>query len=234
MGRLADSKIRQCVQLRDLYNYIIMASGMLTIPILPNNFENGTRHVRRRQDLYHVENHANLNIDSQGFQFQASAAAQIFPLLAVGDVIFTQPSSQLVSSPYILEDHLLDLSRLPNIQDRILSLALTRLAPTRTDYATASYEESFNWDDIRTTIGLLSDAARHQWRQKEYHVVIFRSKLRKDFDAPLLWDLDRESHREATESGGLLKYWFGSTDSDNRNLATCKSLIPTRVVLHSC
>jgi hypothetical protein len=197
-------------------------AGVLTIPTLPNDFENTTRHVKRRQDLYQVENYTSLVLDAQSFQFQAAAAAQIFPLLSVGDVTFKHPSSFLVTSPYILEDHLLDLNRLPDVQDRILVLALTKLAPTRTDYATAPFEDSFSWHDVRTTIGYLSEVAQQEWRERDYYVVIFRSKLKKDFDAPLLWELDRESHREAVESGGLLKYWFGNTDSENRNLATCK------------
>jgi hypothetical protein len=37
----------------------------------------------------------------------------------------------------------------------------------------------------------------------------------------LLHDLDKYSHGEATVSGGLLKYWFGSCDGEERNLATC-------------
>jgi hypothetical protein len=36
--------------------------------------------------------------------------------------------------------------------------------------------------------------------------------------------LDYESHREACESGGLLKYWFGGPSEERRNLATCKHL----------
>jgi hypothetical protein len=197
-------------------------AGVLTIPTLPNDFKNTTRHVKRRQDLYQVENYTSLALDAQSFQFQAAAAAQIFPLLSVVDVTFTHPSSFLVTSPYILQEHLLDLNRLPDVQDRILVLALTKLAPTRTDYATAPYEDSFSWNDVRTTISYLSEVAQYEWRERDYYVVIFRSKLKKDFDAPLLWELDRESHREAVESGGLLKYWFGNTDSENQNLATCK------------
>jgi hypothetical protein len=37
-----------------------------------------------------------------------------------------------------------------------------------------------------------------------------------------LYKLDYESHAEACESGGLLKYWFGKADGERRNLATCK------------
>lgn len=37
-----------------------------------------------------------------------------------------------------------------------------------------------------------------------------------------LFDLvNRHSHAEATQSGGLLKYWFGVPDTEGRNLATC-------------
>jgi len=174
--------------------------SVLTTPTLPNGFARTTQHIKRRVDLYQVENHSSLDLDSQSFQFQAAAAGQIFPLLSIGDVTFQQPSSLLATSPYIIREHLLDLNRLPDIQDRIVALALTKLTPTRPDYATAGYEEGLSWNEVRST------------------------KLRPDFEAPLLWELDRESHREAVESGGLLKYWFGSTDSQNRNMATCKYL----------
>ena len=33
--------------------------------------------------------------------------------------------------------------------------------------------------------------------------------------------VNRRSHAEATQSGGLLKYWFGVPDTEGRNLATC-------------
>jgi len=198
--------------------------SVLTTPTLPNGFARTTQHIKRRVDLYQVENHSSLDLDSQSFQFQAAASGQIFPLLSIGDVTFQQPSSLLATSPYIIREHLLDLNRLPDIQDRIVALALTKLTPTRPDYATAGYEEGLSWNEVRSTIGYLTDAAQHTWRGRDYYVVIFRSKLRPDFEAPLLWELDRESHREAVESGGLLKYWFGSTDSQNRNMATCKYL----------
>ena len=67
-----------------------------------------------------------------------------------------------------------------------------------------------------------STELNHTWTSQTFYVVIFRSQLKPDIDNDLLYKLDYESHREACESGGLLKYWFGKTDGERRNLATCE------------
>jgi hypothetical protein len=58
--------------------------------------------------------------------------------------------------------------------------------------------------------------------ETSFYVVVFRSQLKPDIDQDRLYLLDYESHREACESGGLLKYWFGKADGERRNLATCE------------
>ncbi|KAL4879518.1 hypothetical protein BJY04DRAFT_93681 [Aspergillus karnatakaensis] len=126
----------------------------------------------------------------------------------------------LISSPYTTPDHLLDLSTLPT-QSRLLAQALTVLTPIRPDYATAPYTESFNWPTVFETLSTLSEAEPHTWTTNSFYVVVFRSVLNEDVDLDRLSLLDERSHAEATESGGLLKYWFGVKNGRRENLATC-------------
>lgn len=127
----------------------------------------------------------------------------------------------LAASPYLTSEHLLDLSTL-DIQSRLLALALTTLAPVRPDYATSPYQLALNWDNILTSLASLATEHHVQWERQSFYVVEFRSRLKQDIDGELLFTLDKQSHREATESGGLLKYWYGTPDAARNNLATCK------------
>ncbi|KAF2664919.1 hypothetical protein BT63DRAFT_459537 [Microthyrium microscopicum] len=176
--------------------------------------------IQSKPPLTLVEDPSFVPTDFPILQFQRGASEQVNTLLTEHGVPF-RPSPLLITSPYNLPNHHLDLNRLDDVQDRVLTLALTYLAPIRDDYATAAYEESLNWDHIRLRIKQLSRVAEQAWTSRVYYVVIFRSKLKADHDRQLLWDLDRESHREAVQSGGLLKYWFGQHDDEVRNLATC-------------
>jgi hypothetical protein len=127
----------------------------------------------------------------------------------------------LKASPYAGPEHLLHLDTL-EIQNRLMALALSSLSPTRPDYATAAYQQAFNWDQV---VALLANLAREQriaWKKQSFYVVEFRSKLKENIDNDQLYLLDRQSHMEATASGGLLKYWYGIPDSERYNLATCK------------
>jgi hypothetical protein len=131
-------------------------------------------------------------------------------------------STLLISSPYNNPGHYLDLTSLdtPNL---IFAKALTALKPTRADYATAPYIASLNFST--TVLKLVRDLAaaeQYEWKEQSFYVVIFQSKLKPSIDSELLYKLDYESHREACESGGLLKYWFGKPDAERQNLATCK------------
>ncbi|KKK24879.1 hypothetical protein P175DRAFT_0521662 [Aspergillus ochraceoroseus IBT 24754] len=141
------------------------------------------------------------------------------------------------ASPYPEPDHLLDLTTLDR-QPRLLAKALTTLTNTRADYATAPYAESFNWDTVFQTLQDLANSdpdpepetepetetappKKANWTPQSFYVVVFRSVLRETADLDLLYRLDFESHREAVESGGLLKYWFGVRNERRENLATC-------------
>lgn len=133
----------------------------------------------------------------------------------------TSRSSLLISSPYNNPGHYLDLNTLetPNL---IFAKALTALKPLRSDYATAPYLSSLDFSTVISLVRSLSQELNYTWKSHTFYVVIFRSRLKADIDNDLLYKLDYESHREACESGGLLKYWFGKTDENRRNLATCK------------
>ncbi|KAK4548464.1 hypothetical protein LTR36_009374 [Oleoguttula mirabilis] len=129
-------------------------------------------------------------------------------------------ATHIVSSPYTDFANQLDLRTLDQ-QTRLFAFALTFLGPLCTDYATAPYMASFNWPAVFYHLRALCAQASIQWERQEFYLVIFRSQLRQGVDRDRLGQLDKESHREACESGGLLKYWFGSCDGDMRNLATC-------------
>lgn len=127
----------------------------------------------------------------------------------------------IISSPYTSRAHLLDLHTL-DPPSQLLAQSLTLLTPTRPDYATAPYHEAFNWSTVFTHLHDLARASHYAWTSPHsFYVVVFRSTLAPDIDVDWLGKLDEESHREATDSGGLLKYWFGTANAHRKNLATC-------------
>lgn len=127
----------------------------------------------------------------------------------------------LVSSPYTESDHLLDLRTL-DTPCGLFARALAILHPIRSDYAIADYTDSFNWESVMTRLRTLVANEDCRWQRQSFYTVTFRSKLKPDINRTSLRQFDKESHREAIASGGLLKYWFGSPDGERRNLATCK------------
>jgi len=131
------------------------------------------------------------------------------------------PTRWLTVSPYLEREHLLDLDSV-DTPNRLLALALTELEAATPQYATVRYEEALDWDSLNVTLKSLAAKEGYRWTRHEFYVVEFRSKLKKDIDVDLLFRLDKESHIEATASGGLLKYWYGVPDENRRNLATCK------------
>jgi hypothetical protein len=132
-------------------------------------------------------------------------------------------STHLISSPYNTPDHYLDLSTLPP-PSRLFALALTALQPTHPAYATEPYTSSLNFPAVLSILQELCTREGVTWQETSFYVVVFRSQLRQAVDQEWLYRLDSESHREACESGGLLKYWFGKADleGERRNLATCE------------
>ena len=135
----------------------------------------------------------------------------------------TTQKESIVVSPYTTPAHLLDLSTVSR-PNQLLAKALSLMQPTRDDYATAPYKQSFNWSAVIYRLRhLLKHETDFQWtRQEKFYVIVFRSRLPLSTDRVHLGALDQVAHAEATASGGLLKYWFGVPDADGRNLATCK------------
>lgn len=170
--------------------------------------------------LFH---HSLVTDNSDALKFHAAASLQLdFGHRNRGTAT---SDDHLIVSPYNEPGHLLDMRTL-DTPCQIFAKALSILKPIRDDYATASYIDSFNWQSVIDLVRELSAAENHEWRQQSFYVVVFQSSLNADADMALLHDLDSHSHKEATASGGLLKYWFGSKDENHRNLATCnKSLI---------
>jgi len=145
----------------------------------------------------------------------------------------------LVISPYIETPHLLDLSTVEP-QAQLLAVALTRLKSVREDYATAPYEQIFNWSEVIATLRQLCAIKEQTWTEQIFYIVVFRSQIPPTTDYSHLGVLDKAAHAEAMKSGGFLKsvmashcekschdkltlfrYWFGSPDHLGRNLATC-------------
>lgn len=134
------------------------------------------------------------------------------------------PGDHLLVSPYLSQEHLLDLQTVGK-QEQLMAKALMVMAPVKDDYGTASYHEAFNWTTVIDALQLLVRAESFAWRKQHFYVIAFRSLLAPEADYARLIELDEKAHVEATKSGGLLKYWFGEPDINRRNLATCKILL---------
>ena len=106
----------------------------------------------------------------------------------------------LVVSPYVAHAHLLNLATISKPQ-RLLAKALTVMKPLRSDYATASYQESFNWSEIVCTLKEQIGAIDLHWVRQSFYVVVFRSQVLASTDRVHLAALDERSHAEAMKSG---------------------------------
>ena len=127
----------------------------------------------------------------------------------------------LVASPYAEQAHLLNISTL-DPQTRLFAVALSHLQVATPDHAVIIYQDVFDFDTLMMKLKVLAEHASITWRRQDFYVVEFRSKLKEVYDGERLAFLDKESHKEAVASGGLLKYWFGEPDADRKNLATCE------------
>ncbi|KAK3192207.1 hypothetical protein K4F52_001837 [Lecanicillium sp. MT-2017a] len=125
-----------------------------------------------------------------------------------------------IQSPYTELKHQLDLATL-DYENALFAKALASLDATRDDYATAPYAESFNWDRVLSNLKALVRVYGEPFRESSFYIVAFRSQIKPSTDYSHLGELDKAAHLEAVESGGFLKYWFGSPDPELRNLATC-------------
>lgn len=104
-------------------------------------------------------------------------------------------------------------TRLPNIDPASLVLhqALHRFKPIDHNYASTSYEQAFNWDELTMARDI----------EREWYCVVFRSRRKPESSNLSLYQADREAHEEAVQNGGLVMYWYGVPDETGLNLATC-------------
>ncbi|KAF1921425.1 hypothetical protein BDU57DRAFT_553576 [Ampelomyces quisqualis] len=133
----------------------------------------------------------------------------------------TEYSTNLISSPYNNPGHYLSLPTLP-LPSLLFAKALTSLQPLTPAYATVHYPTALNFSHVLGTLRSLLPA-NYIFPETTFYAVCFQSKLKPGVDHEWLYKLDYEAHREACESGGLLKYWFGKADmlGQRTNLATC-------------
>jgi hypothetical protein len=110
----------------------------------------------------------------------------------------------LIQSPYTELAHQLDLDTL-NHENQLVAKALTVMAATRIDYATASYNESFNWPEVVAELRRLVEESGKTFAETSFYVVAFRSQIKPSTDYSHLGELDKAAHKEAIDSGGFLK-----------------------------
>lgn len=122
----------------------------------------------------------------------------------VVDEVSQQGHRLLVQSPYDDEGHLLDLDTLDH-ENELLARALTKLHATRKDYATAPYNDSFNWSEVLKELKDLVEESGKGFKETSFYVVAFRSQIKPSTDYSHLGELDKAAHAEAVESGGFLK-----------------------------
>lgn len=118
--------------------------------------------------------------------------------------VTSSSSRYLVVSPYTEQDHLLDLDTL-DVENQILAEALVVMKPARQDYATGSYLESFNWEEVMQRAHQLTEERKHDFKETSWYIVAFRSQIKPTTEYPDLGVLDKAAHAEATASGGFLK-----------------------------
>ena len=123
------------------------------------------------------------------------------------DDLAVQPPNSgryLLHSPYTEQEHLLDLETL-NTENALLARALTLMGHIREDYATATYEESFNWTEVMRHLRQLVQEKGETFQATSWYIVAFRSQIPPTTVYQDLGVLDKAAHAEANASGGFLK-----------------------------
>jgi hypothetical protein len=115
-----------------------------------------------------------------------------------------QEENLLVVSPYDERPHLLDLGTL-DTANQLLAKALVGLRCLRGDYATAPYQEIFNWPDVVKSVYEMAELSDFKWAEVAFYIVVFRSRIPPTTVYADLGVLDKAAHAEATDSGGFLK-----------------------------
>ncbi|KAI9327269.1 hypothetical protein BDR26DRAFT_792408, partial [Obelidium mucronatum] len=106
----------------------------------------------------------------------------------------------------------------PSLQIRAVDLALTERGLPHFHAITENYfhvplPDCFNWNQVASLLG-------PEW-EGDWYLVAFRSVRKENADSKALYDADALAHSEALESGGLLKYWYGSLNEKRECLAMC-------------
>ena len=109
-----------------------------------------------------------------------------------------------VQSPYVDQEHLLDLRTLDH-ENALLTRALSRLQAVREDYAIAPYTESFNWTEVVDELKSLVAKSGKGYKETSFYIVAFRSQIKPSTEYSHLGELDKGAHAEAVASGGFLK-----------------------------
>lgn len=135
------------------------------------------------------------------------SSLKLIPQLAINELPRPADERFLIQSPYTDAEHLLDLETLDK-ENALLARALTTLRATRPDYATAPYNESFNWEEVISELRRLVKESGQAYEPTSFYVVAFRSQIKPSTDYSHLGSLDKAAHQEAVESGGFLKYVF--------------------------
>lgn len=129
-------------------------------------------------------------------------------------------------SPYEEEQYRVDTCNIQLCHRPVVD-ALAALRP-KNKYAALPYLGAFGWQEVMDRLRDNLEKKEQEWGGTEVYIIAFRSKRREvnnDGHTRLLEGLDRASVLEAVQSGGLLKYWFGTPDAAGYNLATCKSCL---------
>jgi len=108
----------------------------------------------------------------------------------------------LITSPYTEPEHQLDLGTLDN-ENALLAEAFIHLRCVSDDYATAPYQQSFNWDEVMDILKVL--ARSRGFKETSFFIVAFRSQVKSTDGYDQLGALDKAAHAEANASGGFLR-----------------------------
>ena len=110
----------------------------------------------------------------------------------------------IVQSPYTEKSHQLDLGTL-DFENAVLAEALMVLKAVHDDYATAPYDESFNWSEVVAEMQRIIQRSGRKFSRASFYVVAFRSQIKPSTEYSHLGELDKAAHAEAVASGGFLK-----------------------------
>ncbi|KAI8617793.1 hypothetical protein BC830DRAFT_1049878, partial [Chytriomyces sp. MP71] len=95
----------------------------------------------------------------------------------------------------------------------LIELGLNYFRAITENYFLAPLPETFNWNQVAGLLG--------KYWTGDWYIVAFRSVRNDRADAKALYEADGLAHKEALESGGLLKYWYGTLNEKRQCLAMC-------------